>query len=129
MLDHNPSDCALLGGLSINRNDPGFKVVNRFQSSPTFCISGTNIDSLAELAQFLRMKHGLSTEELESVSLLSENVVPYLTQVLEERISRLSDTTLEDKSTSQRQRYMSRMVSADLAHFQGSLELLNERKS
>ena len=84
--------------------------------------------------QFLRMKHGLSTEELESDSLLSDEVVPYLTQVLEERISRLEDltesvTNLEDESIPQRQRYMSRMANSDLSHFQGSLELLNERKS
>ena len=136
ILDQNPNDCALLlGGLSINRNDPGFKFANRQQSSPTFCISGTNIDSLAELAQFLRMKHGLSVEESEPDSLLSENeLVPHLTQVLEERISRLEDltesgTNLEDASIPQRRRYMSRVTSSDLAHFQASLELLNERKS
>ncbi|KAL7492110.1 hypothetical protein ACHAWT_001862 [Skeletonema menzelii] len=134
MLDHNPSDCALLGGLSINRNDPGAKFANRLQSSPTFCISGTNIDTMEELAQFLRMKHGILANELNSVSSLNEKIVPYLAQVLKERISRLEDLTelgtdLEDESVPQRRRYMSRVASSDLAHFQGSLELLKESKS
>ncbi|KAK1733894.1 SET domain-containing protein [Skeletonema marinoi] len=132
-LESNPSDCALLGGLSINHNDPGAKFASRLQSSPTFCISGTNIDSMEELAQFLRMKHGLSTNKLESESWLNEDVVPYLTQVLKERISRLGDLTesgteLEDEPTQQRRLHiMSRMAISDLAHFQAALELLKER--
>eukprot|EP00984_Skeletonema_dohrnii_P015496 scaffold6714_cov75-Skeletonema_dohrnii-CCMP3373.AAC.10 len=133
MLESNPSDCALLGGLSINHNDPGAKFASRLQSPPTFCISGTNIDSMEELAHFLRMKHGLSTNKLESESWLNEDVVPYLAQVLKERISRLGDLTesgteLEDEPTQHRRLYiMSRMAISDLAHFQAALELLKER--
>ncbi len=133
VLDSNPSDCALLAGLSINHNDPGAKFANRLQASPTFCISGTNVDSMRELAQFLRMKHGLSENKLESETWLDEDVVPFLTQVLEERISRLEDLTetvsgteLEGKSIPQKRRYMHHVAKADLAHFLGSLELLKE---
>jgi len=136
VLGSNQSDCALLGGLSINHNDPGAKFAKRLQSSPTFCISGTNVDSMKELAQFLRMKHGLSTKNLHSGAWLDEDVVPFLTQVLEERISRLGDLTeteseteLEDESIPQRRRYMYHVTRSDLAHFLGSLELLKEWKS
>jgi len=126
LLESNPSDCALL-------TIPGAKFASRLKSSPTFCISGTNIDSMEELAQFLRMKHGLSTNKLESESWLNEDVVPYLAQVLKERISRLGDLTesgteLEDEPTQHRRLYiMSRMAISDLAHFQAALELLKER--
>eukprot|EP00986_Skeletonema_menzelii_P018015 scaffold23821_cov57-Skeletonema_menzelii.AAC.1 len=78
---------------------------------------------MEELAQFLRMKHGILANELNSVSSLNEKIVPYLAQVLKERISRLEDLTelgtdLEDESVPQRRRYMSRVASSDLAHFQ-----------
>jgi hypothetical protein len=119
VLENNPSDCALL--MSINHN-----------SSPTFCISGSNIDSMEELAKFLRMKHGLATNKLESDAWLNEDVVPYLAQVLEERIARLGDVAeslaeLEAESIPQRRRLMSRVTRSDLAHFQGALELMKER--
>ncbi len=135
VLDSNPSDCALLAGLSINHNDPGAKSANRLQTSPTFCISRTNVDSMRELAQFLRKKHGLSANKSESDTWLDEDVVPFLTQVLEERISRLEDLTetvsgteMEDKSISQKRRYMHHMSRSDLAHFLGSLELLKVKE-
>lgn len=132
MLDNNPSDCALLGGLTMNQHDPGAKYASRLQSSPTFCISGSNIDSMEELAQFLQMKHGLSTNKSESEAWLNEDVVPYLTQVLEERIARLGDVAesgaeMEDQHVPQRRRFMSHVVRSDLAHFQGALELMKKR--
>ncbi|KAL7427129.1 hypothetical protein ACHAXM_000718 [Skeletonema potamos] len=137
LLENNPSDCALLMGSSINHNDPGakYQYASRLQSSPTFCISGSNVDSMEELAKLLRMKHGLVTNKSESEPWLNEDVAPYLAQVLEERVARLRDgdesltvTELEDKSILQRRRLMSRVVRSDLAHFQGALDYLMMKK-
>ncbi len=134
MLDNNPSDCALLRGLTINHHDPGAKYASQIQSS-SFCISGDNIDSMEELAKFLQIKHGLAAiTSSDEDPWLNNEVVPFLTHVLEERIARLDvgwlgsiDLEEEDESIPQRVRFMSRMRRSDLAHFQGALELLKER--
>jgi hypothetical protein len=134
MLDNNPSDCALLRGLTINHHDPGAKYASHIQSSSSFCISGDNIDSMEELAKFLQIKHGLAAiTSSDDDPWLNNEVVPFLTHVLKERIARLdvgwlgtTDLEEEDESIPQRVRFMSRMRRSDLAHFQGALELLKE---
>ena len=86
------------------------------------------------LAKFLQIKHGLAAVASDEDPWLNNEVVPFLTHVLEERIARLdvgwsgsSDLDEEDESIPQRVRFMSRMRRSDLAHFQGALELLKER--
>ena len=136
MLENNPNDCALLTGLSINRNNHGANPANRPQASPTFCISRSNIESLKELTQFLRQTRGLSTNhQLGLEDWLNEDDVPYLTQVLEQRVARLGDAAdvgfeseLDEAAVTVGQRKaMTRMAKSDLDHLRGALELLKPK--
>ena len=121
LLDKNRSDCALLDGLFIHRHDPGAKYAHRLPTiAPTFCIRDK--DSIEELSQFFRMKYGLS---LNSHG-VDESVRPYLIQVLERRIARLTElmsTIVHDgENTKPRLQFMMQIVKNDLLHFQHALD-------
>ena len=122
VLEENPSDCALLQGLFISRNDPGAKHAHRLRSTtPTFCIKEKA--SIEELAQFLRVKHGLSAENSAS-SVIDDGVRPYLTYVLNERIARLIEARESQNVMSvsfSRLQFMRKMAELDLEHFQYAL--------
>eukprot|EP00578_Thalassiosira_sp_NH16_P002999 CAMPEP_0181140008 /NCGR_PEP_ID=MMETSP1071-20121207/35083_1 /TAXON_ID=35127 /ORGANISM="Thalassiosira sp., Strain NH16" /LENGTH=1022 /DNA_ID=CAMNT_0023226947 /DNA_START=76 /DNA_END=3144 /DNA_ORIENTATION=+ len=114
ILDNNPNDCALLDGLSINRNDPGAKFAHQFQSTaPTFCIR--DLSSVKELQEFLAVKHGV------------DDARSYLVQVLEERVARLTeamDTDIHtDRTTLPRVRFMRQIVKNDLTHLLHALNV------
>mmetsp|Transcript_10248 Transcript_10248/g.22785 ORF Transcript_10248/g.22785 Transcript_10248/m.22785 type:complete len:700 (-) Transcript_10248:194-2293(-) len=124
LLENNTNDCALLDGLYISRNDPGAKYAHRLRSSaPTFCIRDSS--SIEELAQFLRVKHGLSHEKSASGLNLDDVVRPYLIQVLEERVARLMEAiniNIDEESISlPRLEFMRQMVKNDLTHFKHAL--------
>ena len=91
-----------------------------------------NIDSLKGLTQFLRQSRGLSTK-LEPGNWLKDDDVPYLTQVLEQRVARLGDagnsigsgSELDEVySTFGRRKAMTSMAKSDLANLVGALEML-----
>lgn len=125
LLEENTDDCALLDGLFIHRDDPGAKSAHQHlrSATPTFCIRDEA--SVEELAHFLRVKHGLSLDNT-STSNIDEEVRPYLIQVLEGRIARLteavdakSDTEISDLP--RRVQFMRQMEKNDLKYFQEAL--------
>ncbi|KAL7433632.1 hypothetical protein ACHAXH_002312, partial [Discostella pseudostelligera] len=129
LLEENLSDCALLDdGLFIHRHDPGAKYAHRLPTTaPTFCIRDK--DSIEELSQFFRMKFDLS---LNSHG-VDESVRPYLIQILDGRIARLTEsmsTIVHDgENTKPRLQFMRQIVKNDLLHFQHALDnyvLMNE---
>ena len=117
----------MLDGLYIHRDDPGAKYAHRGPiTTATFCIRDN--DSIDELAQFLRLKYDLS---LESDS-VDESVNPYLIELLEERIARLTeglDDIVDVKNTLPRLQFMRRIVKNDLVHFQNAHSLIKEKMS
>jgi hypothetical protein len=116
LLEENAYDCALVDGLSIHRS-----------TAPTFCIR--DLASIEELAQFLRTKYGLSIDSAEGSS-VDDDVRPYLIQVLEERIARLTEATdtniYVDGYALPRLQYMRQIVNNDLIHFRHALEMIRE---
>ncbi|KAL9187112.1 hypothetical protein ACHAXT_010832 [Thalassiosira profunda] len=125
LLEDNPNACALLGGLSIDSNDPGARFARQRSASHTFCIKGE--DSLEELAHFLRMKHDLSRDNSSGLA-IDDEVRPHLIQLMEERIARLTEAmdtaTIDVATASSRVRFMRQMVQNDLMHFQHALAKL-----
>jgi len=124
LLEDNPNDCALLDGLTINRNDIGAKTAQHHlhSMSPTFCIR--ELSSIEELANFLRVKHGLSLDKPKAV--VDDEVRPYLMEILEGRIARLvealeANNQLKDDSPS-RLKFMEQVVRNDLESFQHALD-------
>ena len=123
LLEDNPNDCALLDGLTINRNDIGAKTAqyHLHSMSPTFCIR--DLASIEELANFLRVKHGLSLDKTNAV--VDDEVRSYLIDVLEGRIARLTEAievNNEVKSDSpSRLRFMTQVVQNDLESFRHAL--------
>jgi hypothetical protein len=122
--ENNPDDCALMQ-VSIDRNDPGAKNVNLLPStSSMFCIKDWT--SIEELAHFLRLKYNLP--------LISdghgEDVRPYLTQTLEQHISRLrkfAQTTGDlELATPYHIHCMRLLVKSDLRHFEEALKLVTD---
>jgi len=123
LLEDNPNDCALLDGLTINRNDIGAKTAQHHlhSMSPTFCIR--ELSSIEELANFLRVKHGLFLDTTNAE--VDDEVRPYLIEVLEGRIARLTEAieaNNEVKSDSpSRLKLMNKVIQNDLVHFQHAL--------
>ena len=123
LLEDNPNDCALLDGLVINRKDIGAKTARHHlhSMSPTFCIR--DLASIEELANFLRVKHGLS---IGKSSTIDDEVRPYLIEVLEGRIPRLTEAIKVNNEVKSgapsRLRFMKQVVQNDLLHFKHALD-------
>lgn len=121
LLENNANDCALLDGLFIHRNDPGAKISHLLPTiAPTFCMR--NKDSVEELSRFLKIKYGLPRNN----DIVDDNVRPYLIQVLEERIARLTEafeiTVGGGGNILPRLQFMRQIVKNDLFHFQFALK-------
>jgi hypothetical protein len=120
ILDENSNDCALIDRLSINNSHH-----HRHQKaiSPAFCISG-NIESLSELAQFLRTNYGLAQSSNNGI----DDVRSYIEKILEERIARLTEALLDSLNVDElelpRVRYMTQVVTNDLIHFRQALDVV-----
>jgi hypothetical protein len=118
ILDENTNDCALIDRLSINNSHH-----HRHQRavSPKFCISG-NIESMSELAQFLRTNYGLAPSSNNGIN----DVSSHITQILEERIARLTETLLVnvDEWELPRVCFMRQIVDNDLIHFRQALDVV-----
>ena len=120
ILDENTNDCALIDKLSINNSHH-----HRHQRavSPAFCISG-NIESMSELAQFLRTNYGLAPSSKNGI----DDVSSLIAQILEERIARLTETLLvnvdEWELSIPRVRFMRQIVNNDLIHFRQALDVV-----
>jgi hypothetical protein len=121
ILDENTNDCALIDRLSINNSHH-----HRHQRavSPKFCISG-NIESISELAQFLRTNYGLAPSSNNNGI---DDVNSIIAQILEERIARLTETLLvnvdEWELSIPRVRFMRQIVNNDLIHFRQALDVV-----
>jgi len=82
------------------------------------------LSSIEELANFLRVKHGLSLDKPKAV--VDDEVRPYLMEILEGRIARLvealeANNQLKDDSPS-RLKFMEQVVRNDLESFQHALD-------
>ena len=120
LLEDNPNDCALMEGLFIHLNNPRARLLH--STTPTFCIGDEN--SIQQLARFLRVKHGLPLESSSGFD-LDDDVRPYLVKVLMGRIDRLKDAMDYVDGTEElkaRQRFMRKIVHADLMIFQHALD-------
>jgi len=126
ILENNPNDCALIEGLHIFRNDPGAVNAHLLRSMPsTFCIKG-DVDSLQQLAYFLRVKHNLPNV---SSSEIDKDIRPYLIEVFDQHISRLKDfIDLDVDPKEHNPRYhihiMQQLVRNDLQHFEDAMKLV-----
>ena len=89
-------------------------------TAATFCIRDN--DSVDELAQFLRLKYDIT---LKSDS-VDDSVHPYLVQVLEERIARLTEglDNIFDLKSVPRLQFMRQIVKNDLVHFRNALGMV-----
>ena len=120
ILDENSNDCALIDRLPINNSHH-----HRHQKavSPAFCISG-NIESLSELAQFLRTNYGLAQSSNNGI----DDVRSYIEKILEERIARLTEALLDSVNVDEwelpRVRYMTQVVTNDLIQFRQALDVV-----
>jgi len=98
-LESNSYDCARWTGLVINSQDKGYQNITDMRLrlsrldftslSPSFCIRDGS--SLNRVAQFLRIKYGLHSEEYDD-SPLTGDVIPYIQRHLQERLRRYTLT-------------------------------------
>jgi hypothetical protein len=120
ILDENTNDCALIDKLSINNSHHHR---HHRAVSPKFCISG-NIESMSELAQFLRSNYGLAPSSKNGI----DDVNSLIAQILEERIARLTETLLvnvdEWELPVPRVRFMRQIVNNDLIHFRQAFDVV-----
>lgn len=96
--ENNTRDCARLGNIGITANDEGAKntidtrtrlaKIGFTSMNPSFCIR--DAPSLDKVAQFLRIKHGMGSND--DIIGLASDIIPHLTQILRDRIRRYTAT-------------------------------------
>lgn len=121
ILDENTNDCALIDRLSTNGHHRQQKA-----AAPVFCISG-NIESMSDLAQFLRTNYGLVPSSNDGIA----DVRSLIDQILKERIARLTEALLDNNNNNideelllPRVRFMRQIVKNDLIHFRQALDVV-----
>lgn len=93
ILDENSHDCALIKSLYLSKHDEGAKDIQKarerlsrigiYSFSPTFCIR--DVESLNNVANFLRIKHDMDEKDLTGIS---SDVKLELIDLLEKRLLR-----------------------------------------
>lgn len=106
ILDENTNDCALIDKLPINRDQKAVP--------PAFCISG-NIESMFELAQFLRTNNKGIADVRSLIVQILEKLIARLTEALHD------NSNIDEELVFPRVRVMRQIVKNDLIHFQQAL--------